>query len=234
MRHLSLLLLLSLLSSVGAAEPISVTERTITVHGRARQVVDADRFRIDAGITVVQARLDAARQGGDAMLDTLRRALAKAGLPAPTVAGRRLGRRSHWNPQTQEQVQEGFFATISLELTLDSREQLDAALAILVQSDAVEVGGVTFRVQREAELRTAVRRRALLAARDKAADMATTLGATLGEVRSIGETVPSWDQPAYANNSAVVIRQATTGDEPRAAEGTVEVVADVEVGFALR
>lgn len=230
MRRLPVVLLVLMSAVLAGAEPM----RGITVHGRARELVGADRFQIDAAISLVRPRLEEAQQGTEQVLERTVQALVKAGLPKPLVNGRQFGRHTRWNGQTQEHTQDGYTSSITLVLILDSKAQLDAALSVLVQSEAVTVSGVSYRAQREIELRKEVRRRALLAAKEKAVEMAGALGAELGAVWTISEAQPMWWGAANNMNSNVGNSMPAPTGEDRPAEGMVEIIAEVDVCFALK
>lgn len=124
----------------------------------------------------------------------------------------------------------GFTARRSMSITVVDLASFEAIYRGLIKRGVNEVGGVKFRTTELRKHRDEARRKAMIAAKEKADAMAGELGATVSAVQTITEDSGS-RYSNFAQNSFSPAVVGSTNDG--VAAGVIEVTASVRVVFRL-
>ena len=129
----------------------------------------------------------------------------------------------------------GFLITRTVSFTERDLKRFDEFLSKFTARAEVELG-FSFDTTRRHELRNETRLKALAAAKKKAAEMTTALGATLGKVLTIEEEKPSRSIQTWASNVASPDEGDRSPEDVASgtmAPGSIEIRVSVHASFAI-
>lgn len=129
----------------------------------------------------------------------------------------------------------GFLVTRAVSFTERDLKRFDEFLSKFISKAEVELD-FSFDTTRRHELRTETRLKALAAAKKKAAEMTTALGAALGKVLTIEEEKPSRSFQTFASNLAAPDEGDRAPEDVASgtfAPGSIEVRVTVHASFAI-
>jgi hypothetical protein len=129
----------------------------------------------------------------------------------------------------------GFLVTRTVTYTQRDLKRFDEFLSKFTARAEVELG-FSFDTTRRHELRTETRLKALAAAKKKAAEMTTALGAALGKVLTIEEEKPSRSFQTFASNLAAPDEGDRAPEDVASgtfAPGSIEIRVTVHASFAI-
>jgi uncharacterized protein len=143
-----------------------------------------------------------------------------------------LSEAREWSNGQQRFV--GYKAHIGFSVILRDMDKVDVVLAELIAAGAHELTSVTFQTTRLKELRADARRRAVLAAREKALLYCTAAGVGLGDVLAIEDVNPD---TLVGRSEGHTYREADVPDdvgEPSAIDpGAISIAAAVNVLYQI-
>ena len=244
MRFLSTLTLVVSLLVLMSASPVAAQDtpgpsRTVTVQGEGTVTAAPDRAIVRFGIVSEAETAEGARSQNATASRTAMNAVRDLGIAETNIQmqGLRLQPQRAYNRETRSYEERGFEATRQVVVQVDSLGTLPALVTRVVQQGANRLDGIQYELSNREAVRNDALRAAAEKARDKAALLAETLGAELGEVLQINEQSFDFAQPTYRAEPAMA--KAATADqaapEPDAyAAGETEVSASVQVTFQLR
>jgi len=126
----------------------------------------------------------------------------------------------------------GYAATVAFHVLLRDLDRMEDVLTGVIGAGANEIDAVEFQTSRLKEIRAQARRRAVAAAREKAALYCEAADVTLGPVMHIEDINP--EQLRGREGHTVQATQADDAEAPRAvAPGSIAVGAAVMVAFEL-
>jgi uncharacterized protein len=160
----------------------------------------------------------------------VREVLRRHGVSDAGVERSRLGLRSSWNFTGGRREFLGYECTAAFAIQSGDLDDVQQLLVDLVDAGANEIEGVDFDVAAKADMRAEARRKAVGAARDKAALYAEAAGARLGPVVHIDDVDPESTRAERYRGHSYVGGEAAAED---LAPGHVVVTAAVIVGFSL-
>jgi uncharacterized protein len=158
----------------------------------------------------------------------VREALRRHGIPDGAVDRSRLALKSSWSYGPDRKFL-GYNCSASFAVQSADLDGVERLIVDIVEAGANEIDSVDFDVAKKQEMRAEARRRAVAAARDKAALYTDAAGARLGPVVHIEDV-----DPERANVERY--RGHSLGEEAAAADlapGHVVVSAAVTVGFSI-
>ena len=135
-----------------------------------------------------------AKQPKDAFREThqavkgVRAYLSQAGVG--DVASSRITLSRTFEYVNQRQQPTGYSANVSFNVVLSDLDRMEEVLAGVVDAGVTEIGSVEFRTARLKEFRAEAHRRAVAAAREKAAIYCQAAGVSLGAVVSLEDVNP--------------------------------------------
>jgi len=230
--------------SQGAAVAAEAEPRTVSTSGEAVIYVVPDEVVVGFGVETFKPDLDAAKQANDEACARLLKAIKDLGVEekhiqtdAMTVE---IAYRDHGHPA---QGIEGYFARRSYSVTLKDVKQFEPLVAAGLKNGANRLQGFEFKTTELRKHRDEARKRAIRAAKEKAAALAAELGAKAGKPRSIGEGYNSggsyrswwgWGGYNYQTNAQVAVQADGPGEGGETMPlGQVAVRAQVSVTFDL-
>jgi uncharacterized protein YggE len=134
-------------------------------------------------------------------------------------------------------VKEGYVASTTISFKLSNLARYKEVWLRLASMSHLSVNSVSYDHSKRVELQKETRKKALLAAKEKAGVMAETLDAKIGEVLAISEDMENgggWNNRANLNNSVQAIAVASDGENGSSiAPGTIPIRMRVLVTFRL-
>ncbi|MCB1229159.1 MAG: SIMPL domain-containing protein [Verrucomicrobiae bacterium] len=202
--------------------------RSIQVSGKAESILPADRVTISVTLRRVGDVLVSAQEASQKIFEDIVRQLGELGIPPEKVELRnhRLGKEYETSGPDRKRELVGFFSERDFVVELDDASLLEATQQELAGSEDVAVNGTSFSRKDEIEVRKELRRKALVAAREKAVAMAEVYGQKIGKPLKIAETA---ETPFFQTRNVYTNRV----DEVPASGGRVTLSAGVEVVFEL-
>ena len=161
--------------------------------------------------------------------------LKEQNLPEESIqtSGMRVG--EHWVYRDRDRVKEGFEASTDVSFKLTDFEKCKDLWIGIPRLQNVLLNGVTFGTSKRIEHRNATRKKALLAAQEKAKALAETLGSKIAKPLSIEEVVESYSgfniTSNRISNDAAVAGDADVGES--LAPGRIPITMRVKVSFLL-
>jgi uncharacterized protein YggE len=210
--------------------PVAAGPRTVRTSGEGRVSAAPDVARVTLGVETQDPSLARANAESTARMKKVTAALEKAGIAARDV------RTVRYAVDVQRSFDKGTPGTIvgyhvvnEVLVTVRDLSRLGALLDQIVAAGANAVGGLSLDKDDISGERARALERAMSDARARASVLAKAAGASLGEALQINEAIPPPVVPLpYASRAA-----SAKADVPVSA-GELEIVATVDVTFALR
>lgn len=233
MRNAFLIVLtLSLLVITAVADEADEPPRQVNVTGSASLTATPDRAVISFGIQARNPSLAAARERVTKVAAEFLALTRKLGVPKKDVQTTGLTMRPEyrWNRDGQKQEFTGYFVQRSLTVELADLELLGALIEGAVDAGVNEVSPPQLDSSRRRELHREALAKAAEDARANAEVLATTLGATLGRVRSVNAA----DMGGIPRPMQARVMMAESGDAAATYQaGDIRFDARVNVSFDL-
>lgn len=209
---------------------VAQTSEGVAVTGSGVAYGAPDLAVIDLGVDVADESVEVALQQANRDMNALIEALRAADVAAEDI------RTVAFNVWREERFdREGVLAAPqfrvqnSVEVTVRDLDALGVLLSRAVEAGASSIGGIRFSIGDPAALETAAREQAMRAAADKAGQLASLAGVTLGAPLSIDETLaaPSWPPQPFARAEALM------ADAVPVAGGQLAIRVTVNVRYAI-
>ena len=159
------------------------------------------------------------------------------GVEEDAISSERMTFGENWEYEQGRRFRNGFFASSQIIFRSDKLEQYDIMWQAFAKLPEVQVQNVAFDLKPETSirLRRDMRREALLSAREKARDMAETLGSSIAHPRTIEDLSGDVDhfQPQAKAAGRVMSLEMADGGGPSVNPGMIEIRARVQVTFDL-
>ena len=143
----------------------------------------------------------------------------------------------NWEYKNRERVKEGYFASTHIKFTLSEFNKYKTLWMGLAAIDDLSVEGVDYDHSESISFRNEAREKALLAAKDKAVALATTLDSVIGPVLSIEELAGQGSSANTLNginaNINVVSSIAYPSDFTGLELGQISIQASVLAVFSM-
>jgi uncharacterized protein len=210
--------------------------RTITVSGEGIVRVLPDRAVLRFGIVTQDADPEEARrQNAQAAREAIN-AIRQLGVDERRIRMEmlQLVPAREFDPETRRWIERGFEVTRHVTVELDDVDRLPTVVALVVQRGANRLLGATYELRDRGPTQNEALAGAVRNAREKAALLATTAGADLGEVLTLSEEMFDFPRPMMRTEMAAAgVRDAAP--EPEAyAPGEIEVRARIVVVYRLQ
>ncbi len=217
----------------GATPPLP---RSISVTGTAEIATAPDDFTVSVGVERFAAEPQAAKDDNDRAMKSLV-AAARAFAPDPRdIRTEGFTLQPHYEGAYDSHRLSGYDAKKTLIVVLHDGEKVEAFLTELFKGGANRLDGVTYGSSKLIEQRKEARTLAVIAAREKATAMATTLGQKLGRPLKVDEDPEAGRyQPLQGNmlnNSYTPTDTRGTVGQTMAA-GKIRIAASVAITFEL-
>lgn len=216
--------------SVVAQEP----DRYVSVDGQATITVEPDIATIRMGVTERAADVDTARRE---VVNGTRRFLefaAEQGIEADSIQtfGLSVQPQYRWNRDEERQEFAGYIVTRQIVVELEALDKLGVVMEGAVSTGVNEVQPPILRRSDERELRRRALARATQDARANAEEIARSLNASLGAVRTISSSNVVIPEPRHLRMAAVAMEADTSGGDTYST-GQITIEATVSAQFDL-
>jgi len=208
--------------------PAATVPRTVHAAGQGRVTATPDVARIVLGVEAQDPSLSRANADATTRMKKVLAALEKAGVAAKDIRTLRYAvdvQRSFEKPNAGVVI--GYRVVNQVLVTLRELPRLGALLDQVVAAGANDVGSLSLEKDDISAERARALERAMADARERASVLAKAAGASLGEVLQVSEGGRGPVVPLGA-----MARMASS--EVPVAGGELEIVATVEVTFAIR
>lgn len=231
---------LSLVSLVGHAQ--SESQRTISVSGDAEVRVVPDEVILALGVETSNVDLEAAKAENDRLAGATIAVVKEHGVEDKHIQTGHISIEPRYEYEYERRNFLGYFVRKSVVVTLRDLDEFEPLLSDVLSAGTNYVHGVDFRTTQLRKHRDQARELALIAAKEKAEDMAGALGQKIGQPLTIDEGYVHWFSPYGAwwgagpgGRMAQNVMQESgggTADTPTM-PGQIAVNANVRVTFAL-
>lgn len=241
-----LLVLLSLATSLLAQEApglltASAATPHITVTGTAITEVTPDRLVWSLVLKNTGPELAKVADSHTSQLGGVLKNLQNLGIDSTTVQTSQMEFGENRVYRNSEHVKDGYYASTAITFKLADLGKYKEVWLRLASLSDLSVSGVSYEHSKRIEVQKDTRKKALLAAKEKAGIMAETLDTRIGAVLSITEETDASAQPVYSNrlitpNIMAQSIDTLAGDssEGSIAPGTIPIRTRVIVTFQLQ
>ncbi|HEY8447303.1 MAG TPA: SIMPL domain-containing protein [Thermomicrobiales bacterium] len=203
---------------------------TVQVSGSGSVVVEPDAATIVLGVTVLEPTLTAAQESATSQMTAILEALREAGIADRDIqtASYNVNILQDYDDQGNPTTIRGFQIVNLVNVTVRDLDQLGSILDTVVDRGANTIHGINFIVTDPSTAATQARTLAVNDAMEKAQQLASAAGMTVGRVLSISESYSPPPTPlglgemARAADAAVPIQP-----------GTQTISVDVQMTFEL-
>ena len=202
----------------------------ISVTGEGKVKVIPDQALITVGFQNSGAVAKEVKALNDEVVDRVIKFLRKMGIPATDFKTNNVSLNKSYD---YEKKKNNFQANQSLSVTLKDLSKYDDVMMGLNDAGVNTINGVEFKSSKMEEYEREARKKAILDAKQKAADYVSVLGQKVGKALLITDNSQSYaPQPMYKGN-----RMAMTADSGAEREtlavGELEIITNVSVTFLL-
>ena len=228
---LILIILCSLRGSAFAESPDRIPRR-ITVQGQGKISGVPDQARIQVMVTEDGLKVDAVTQEVRRRMDAVMKTLKAQGVADKDLQTQvyRVTPKMEWKNGRSSRV--GYTVSNQVEVKIHDLKKTGALLAAVQDAGANDINGPQFEFENPQELERKALAEALKDAKAKAALLAESAGATLGEVLTIDEGASY--RPGPRPMMAMRAMAAAPAAEEPIASGEETVQASVSVTFSLK
>lgn len=230
------LLATAILAYSMAAQAGEITQPYVSVFGSATTNVTPDIMVWRLTVRNKGAELPDVAKAHTGLVQTVLDFLKQQEVPKETIQTSRMEFGENWEYRNRTRVREGYAASTNLSFKIHDLKKYKPLWIGLSRLSNVSMNGVHYDHSRRIHHRNETRKNALLAAREKAAALAKTLGSDIGAPLFIKEELGgnrSWE--ISNSNSNVVFtgnEGAGAGDAPLA-PGKIPIQMRVSVAFRL-
>jgi uncharacterized protein YggE len=236
MRHVILATLFIALPAASVAQqpdrvPPAEPSVVATGEGVVQAVPDRAWITISAESRASSPR-EAQRRNAMAMTPVLDK-LKGAGIPAEAIRTVGYDLQQEWDYVNNRRISRGYVARNSVDVRVDTIEQVGELLELAVGSGATSVSGLRFDVKDSAKLEREALRIAVSNARARAEAMAAGAGRSIDRIVSINEhgiVAPPPPRPMFRE----VAQAASANDAPPISAGQTEIRANVTITAVLK
>ncbi len=218
--------------TLAAGLALAQNNEGIRVSGTGTAWGAPDTAMFTVGINALDADVTAATNEANSIADAIISAMVEAGVAEEDVRTSSFNVHREDRRNDEGELLEPVFRVInSVEVTVRDTEQVGELLALALENGANQVNSLSFTISDEAELRAQARELAVQDARDRAGQLASLTGVTLGAPLYIEEFAsggsPRYDSQPYA-------MMAESANVPiEAGQLSVEVTVNIVFGIEL-
>ncbi|WP_156454457.1 SIMPL domain-containing protein [Lampropedia cohaerens] len=206
----------------------------IAVDGQATVQTLPDRIRVALGVETVDGDLAQSKRQNAAIVVAAMTALKQMGIAEDAIAIDGASVMPRYRDPARRQGLVTYVTRNAFTVTVAQASQVEPVVAAALQAGVNYVHAVEYGSSALAEHQDAAREQALLAAREKAARMAATLGQKLGAPLRIEEGAVHWQFHGGERYAWGAAPEAAAADDSPDLLGKITVHAKVRVVFALQ
>lgn len=229
MKKAILAIALSLAITIQAQEQKSQVPQ-ISVTGEGKIKIVPDQAIINVGFQNSGKDAKEVKSLNDEVIDKVIKYLKKMGIPATDYKTNNV---SLYRSYDYEKKKHNFQANQTLSITLKDLSKYDEIMMGLNDNGVNTVNGVEFKSSKLEDYQREARKKAMLDAKQKAADYVSVLGQKVGKALLITDNSQSYfPQPMYKGNMMAMAAESADTRETLAV-GEMEITTNVSVTFAL-
>ena len=224
--------------AVGEEKP-----RLITVSGEAEVLVVPDEVILTLGVETSDMQLELAKDDNDLRIKRIIATAKRHGVKKQYIKTDYLHIEPRYQYRNENRNFLGYFVRKTVVVTLRDISKFEGLLSDALQQGTTHVHGIQFKTTELRKHRDQARSDAIVAAREKATDLAAELNQKIGRPQSInahgirwwgGQGTAVWGQLSASTwqNSSIVAAQSA-GQRSSIAAGQLKVTASVTVSFQL-
>ena len=202
----------------------------ISVSGEGKIKVIPDQALITVGFQNSGAVAKEVKALNDEVVDRVIKFLKKMGIPATDFKTNNVSLNKGYD---YEKKKNNFQANQSLSVTLKDLSKYDDVMMGLNDAGVNTINGVEFKSSKMEEYEREARKKAIVDAKQKAADYVSVLGQKVGKALLITDNSQSYaPQPMYKGNRMAMTADSVAERETLAV-GELEIITNVSVTFLL-
>ena len=213
----------------------SSTVNTISVSGTGKATGAPDIAYVALGVSITNTDVGQAVSQANAAMTKITQALGSQGIGAADIQtlNYNVYPQNKIDPQTGQPTGETtYHVDSSLQVKVRQMDQIGKVIQAALNSGANSVNGLSFGIEDPSKLQSQARDAAVQDAKQKAGELATSLGVTLGQPITVSETLGSTPQPRALAASGV--QGLGGGGEVPVSTGELTVQVQVDVTFRIQ
>jgi uncharacterized protein YggE len=217
----------------GAADSPAKTERMVTVQGQGRLHSVPDQARLQIMVTEEGAKVDAVTQKVRGKMDAVLKVLKNQGIAEKDIQTQfyRVTPKVEW--RDGRSIRNGYTVSNQVEVKIHDLKKVGTVLPAVQDAGANDISGPQFEFENSQELERQALALAMDDAKAKAAVLARSAGASVGDILTIQESSSFRPGPRpYMMKSSALAAAPATQEPIAAGEETME--ASVSATFALK
>lgn len=206
----------------------------VTVYGTAVTEVIPDEMHWSVKVLNKGPALDSVASEHTRIVQTAMQLLKDAGVEGKTIQTSSMEFGENWEYKNSERAQNGYFALTVISFKLTDFGLYNKLWLGLAKLPSVSVENVAYDHTKRIDFQNETRRKAVMAAREKAEALASALGSAIGEPLLIEEQVVenNWAANSAMNNLRQVSDEEVAGAEG-VAPGKIPIRTRVRASFRL-
>ena len=220
----------------------------ITVNGEAVVKVQPDQIIITFGIETWDKDIMIAKQKNNDAMQKAMKVIKESGVPDKEIQTDYLSIEPRYDDSYEKKDFIGYFVRNTFVVTLSNPEKVEELVSNVLQSGVNYIHGIDFQTSEFKKFREQARELALIAAKEKAENMASALGQSIGDPLQISEGYGggdwwyynSWSSWGYGRSNTMsqnVVQNIPSGSNnisESIALGKISIKASVSVTFELK
>lgn len=218
--------------------PFSVTSVTttkadiFTVQGQGKVTSVPNLAQINLGITVTRPTVLSAQDEANRIINKITQDLKNLGIEEKNIRTVNYNVNPEYDYSGPRQRVTGYRVTASVEVKTKKLEKINEAVDVAAAAGANLVGGLgfTFDEEKQKELASQARKKAVEEAKEKAKDLASAAGIKLGRIVNVQEqaTFP-WERPI-----PLALERAAPPEGTQVQPGESEVAVTITLSYEIR
>lgn len=219
---------------VAGARDTGKDTSTLLVTGIGMVKAKPDKYRVDLTITTIEKLARDAQQNNDKKANAVIDAIKKMGIKEEQIitTGYWLNPVYKWNPETNENILNGYQASYSLNVTATDLKKISEVIDTATSNGVNQIGGISFDIANKEEFQNEALKLAMRDAKKKAEIALGEYGKTIFAINTI--TLNSNQMPMPLMNQMQANKSydnAQGGVAPDIMSGPLEFTVTVNVEF---
>lgn len=199
----------------------------VSVTGEGIVKVVPDQVIIRAGVVHTGSSAAEVKSKNAAVMNDIFKFMESKGIPSENIQTEYLRLNKQYNYDTKEFY---YSASQSISVELKSLNTYEEIMSGLMETGLNRIDGIKFQTSKKEELEAQARKEAMLDAREKATQLASAVGLTIGNAFSIHEMNMDPVQPVFR---MAEMKAMDSGAEQTIAPGQMKIKVRVDVSFLL-
>lgn len=234
MTHKKLILLAICISSACAvAEDLELNQPHVAVYGTSEIKVTPNEMNWSVNVNTKNVALSPAAKNHAATVKQVLEFLKGLKISEDKLQTSRMQFGEEWKTVNRERVKTGYFASTDISFTITDFDLYEKIWFGLAGIDGVSIQGTSYAHTDRIKYQNQSRQKAVLAARDKAQELAHTLGTQIMDPLKIEEIPVSSFQNSNRMSNVAYSMDMASGPSQSLALGQITISTKVKVYFKL-